>query len=82
VVGEISLRTAAKLDDVRADLTHRWIRGDDLKLIVPVKEGKPELDDLARDPEVKRDLAAERPQDVARLTRLLKETWDHEDGKR
>jgi uncharacterized sulfatase len=82
VVGEIYLHTAAKLEDVRANLTHRWIRSDDLKLIVPVKEGKPELYDLARDPEEKRDLAAERPQDVARLTRLLRETWDHEDGKR
>ena len=51
VFGEIYVHTAVKLDDPRANLTHRWIRVGDWKLIVPVKDGTAELFNLVDDPE-------------------------------
>lgn len=49
------------------------VAAGDLKLVVP-KQGKPQLFDLAADIGEKNDLAAQRPEDVARLTSLL-EKW-------
>ena len=57
--GEIYVHTAVKLEDPRANLTHRWVRAGDWKLIVPVKaDGKPELYNLADDPHEKTNQAA------------------------
>lgn len=76
VFGEIYVHTALKVDDPRANLTHRWVRVGDWKLIVPVKtDGKPELYNLADDPHEKTNLAESRSADVARLRDRLNKEW-------
>jgi uncharacterized sulfatase len=76
VFGEIYVHTAVKLEDPRANLTHRWVRVGDWKLIEPVKaEGKPELYNLAEDPGEKTDLAGRQPGVVERLRKRLAEAW-------
>jgi uncharacterized sulfatase len=76
VFGEIYLHTAAKLDDPRANLTHRWARAGDWKLIMPVAaDGKPELYNLADDPAEAKNLAATQPERVAELRKRLDGWW-------
>lgn len=76
VAGEIYVHTAIKLDDPRANLTHRWVRSGDWKLILPVnKEGAIELFNLADDPHEKKNLADARPEIVERLRKKLDEVW-------
>lgn len=75
VFGEIYVHTAVKIDDPRANLTHRWIREGGWKLILPVKEGKPELFNLADDPEEKSNLADKNSELVTRLRKRLEEAW-------
>lgn len=70
--GEIYLHTATRLDDPRANLTHRWARSGDWKLILPVEAGgKPELFNLKDDPREEHNLAAESPGRVEELTAKL-----------
>jgi uncharacterized sulfatase len=75
VFGEIYVHTAIKLEDPRVNLTHRWIRTGDWKLIVPVKEGKPELYNLADDPQERANLAAARVEVAERLRKRLEDSW-------
>ena len=75
VVGEIYVHTAIKIEDPRANLTYRWIRAGDWKLIVPVKEGNPELYNLRDDPLEKTNLAEKESEIVGRLKKRLEETW-------
>jgi len=76
VFGEIYVHTAVKLEDPRANLTHRWVREADWKLIVPVKgEGKPELFNLKDDPHEKKNLAEVKPEDVKRLAKRIEDDW-------
>jgi uncharacterized sulfatase len=76
VFGEIYVHTAVKLEDPRANLTHRWVRVGDWKLIEPVKGGgKPELYDLANDPLEKTNLVEKHPEVVERLRKRLAEAW-------
>jgi arylsulfatase A-like enzyme len=76
VFGEIYVHTAVKLDDPRANLTHRWIRIGDWKLIEPVKaDAKTELYNLADDPDEKTNLAEKKPEVVERLRKRLTEAW-------
>jgi arylsulfatase A-like enzyme len=76
VFGEIYVHTAIKLEDPRANLTHRWVRVGDWKLIVPVKEGGAvELFNLADDPHEKANLTADRRDVVDRLRKRLNEAW-------
>ena len=61
------------------NLTNRWVRRGDLKLITFEAAGEqkpPELYDLRRDPFEKEDLSAKRPDDVAALLRRLDAWWD------
>ena len=55
-----------------ANLQYRWVVGGTWKLIVPhapnVTGGKPELYDLAADPDEKANLADKHPDKVAELT--------------
>jgi uncharacterized sulfatase len=82
VFGEIYLHTAKKLEDPAVNLTHRWVRAGDWKLIVPVKDGaRPELYDLAKDPGETKDLAANEPERVGRLGKLLKAWWEPRGAK-
>jgi uncharacterized sulfatase len=75
VFGEIYLHTAVKLEDPRANLTHRWLRVGDWKLIVPVKDGAVELFNLADDPHEKANRAGENREVVERLKKRLQEAW-------
>jgi arylsulfatase A-like enzyme len=76
VFGEIYTHTAVRLEDPRANLTHRWVRVGDWKLIVPVKkDAKPELYQLADDPHEKTDLAVKHPEVVDRLQKRLAQAW-------
>jgi uncharacterized sulfatase len=83
VFGEIYLHTAKKLEDPTANLTHRWVRAGDWKLIVPLEKGaKPELYDLAADPGETKDRAAEAPETAARLAKLLRQWWEPREGEK
>jgi uncharacterized sulfatase len=75
VFGEIYVHTAIKLEDPRVNLTHRWIRAGDWKLIVPVKDGNTELYNLADDPQEKTNLEETKADVVERLTKRLEEAW-------
>src|SRR5262249_34848313 len=66
--------TAKALQQPAVNLTHRWVREGDWKLIVPVK-GKAELYDLKRDPFEKQDRAAKGPERVEALTGTLDAWW-------
>jgi uncharacterized sulfatase len=74
VFGEIFEHTAKDIDKPAVNLTHRWVREGDWKLIVPVK-GKAELYDLKRDPFEKEDRAAKEPERVKALTATLDAWW-------
>jgi uncharacterized sulfatase len=75
VFGEIYIHTAIKIEDPRANLTYRWIRAGDWKLIVPVKDGKTELYNLRDDPLEKENVADKNSEIVGRLTKRLDEAW-------
>jgi len=82
VFGEIYVHTAVKIEDPRANLTHRWVRAGDWKLIVPVKaDGKPELYNVTNDPHEKKDLADGKPDEVRRLKKRIDEMWEGRPGK-
>jgi len=74
VFGEIFLHTATDIDKPAVNLTHRWVRAGDWKLIVPV-EGKAELYNGKADPFEKSDLAADRNESVTRLRQQLDAWW-------
>jgi len=82
VFGEIYVHTAVKIEDPRANLTHRWVRAGDWKLIVPVKaDGKPELYNVTNDPHEKKDLADGKPDEVRRLKKRIDEMWEERPAK-
>jgi arylsulfatase A-like enzyme len=82
VFGEIYVHTAVKIEDPRANLTHRWVRAGDWKLIVPVKaDGKPELYNVADDPQEKTDRADAEPAEVDRLKKRLDKMWEERPAK-
>lgn len=74
VFGEIFIHTAKDLDKPVVNLTHRWVRAGDWKLIVPV-EGQPELFNVAQDPHEAKDLAGQQPERVKELTKQVDEWW-------
>jgi len=89
VAGQNSTHDIRQLGKPAASLRYRWLVAGDLKLIVSsgLKTGAtqhgssdatepPRLFDLKADPDEKRDLAAERPAEVKRLTALLDGWWD------
>lgn len=72
VRGEIYLHTCLDIDQARLNLTHRWLRSGDWKLIVPLAAGaKAELYDLKHDPFEDRNLADQYRDEVSRLRTLL-----------
>lgn len=74
VFGELFLHTATNLDAPAVDLTHRWVRAGDWKLIVPVK-GEAELYNVKEDPTEKTNRAGEKKDEVARLRERLDQWW-------
>ena len=76
VFGEIYVHTAIKIEDPRANLTFRWVRVGDWKLILPVKNpAKVELYNLKSDPHEKTNLAAAHADMVAQLKKRLDTAW-------
>ena len=75
VFGEIYVHTAVKLEDPTANLTHRWVRSGDWKLIQAVKGGAVELFNLKDDPQEKANLAQKNLEIVERLKKRLDEAW-------
>lgn len=61
--------------DPKSSLLSRWAVSGRWKLIVPHPEGAPELYDLRADPREDRDLAADRPDEVARIRGRLDAWW-------
>ncbi len=74
VFGEIYEHTAKDVHQPSVNLTHRWVREGDWKLIVPV-QGNSELYDLKKDPFEKVNLAEKIPEQVKRLTAVLDAWW-------
>jgi len=77
VFGEIYLHTAKVLDKPAINLTHRWVRFEKWKLIIPLaKEGQIELFDISTDPEENKNLAVANPKIVEELREKMKTSWD------
>jgi uncharacterized sulfatase len=79
IYGEVFEHNAVDINSPAANLDYRWVIDGSWKLILPhapnVKDGKPELYDLARDPFEKDDLAAKNPEKVKELTKKLDAWW-------
>ena len=75
VFGDIYRHSARDLGKHRLDMTYRWVREGDWKLILPADGKRSELYDLARDPHEKNNLAKAEPERVQRLTRLIDKWW-------
>lgn len=76
VFGEIFEHTATDLNHPALDLTHRWIRRDNWKLIVFEDSAHgPELYDLSRDPQEKVNLARDQPDRVSELAGQIEKWW-------
>jgi uncharacterized sulfatase len=80
IFGEIYLHSAKVLDQPAVNLTHRWVRSGDWKLITPlIGDAKdPELFNLKNDPYEKKNLAAANPTVVKELTDKMKQAWNHD----
>ena len=77
VFGEIYLHDCVELGQPKLSVTHRWIRQDDWKLIVPTKsDAKPELYRVTEDPHEKQNLAHDHASRVADLQALLNQRWN------
>jgi uncharacterized sulfatase len=79
IFGEIFEHNAVDVHSPAANLQYRWVIAGTRKLIVPhapnIAGGKPELYDLAADPDEKANLAERQPGRVAELTRTLDAWW-------
>jgi uncharacterized sulfatase len=82
IFGEIFEHNAVDIHGPSANLQYRWVIAGEWKLIHPhapnVRDGTPELYDLARDPHEKENLAAKHAGRVTELTRMLDEWWKPE----
>ncbi len=74
IFGEIYVHTATKLGQPDIDVTHRWTREGEWKLIHDVRKNQIELFNLAYDPHERTNLAAKDPDRVGRLRKLI-ELW-------
>jgi arylsulfatase A-like enzyme len=76
VFGEIYLHTAVNLDQPALNLTHRWARAGDWKLI-QFEDAKtpPELYKVKEDPFEEKNLAAQNPDQVRRLSARIDAWW-------
>ena len=67
IFGEIYVHTATMLGRPDLDVTHRWVREGDWKLIVPLRDKGPELFNLAKDPHERTNLTGREPERVKQL---------------
>lgn len=74
VFGELYVHTAKDIEKPALNLTHRWVREGEWKLIVP-QEGRPELYRVAQDPNEEKDLADSDTPRVDALRRRLDSWW-------
>jgi uncharacterized sulfatase len=74
VFGDLYLHTAKDVERPSLNLTHRWVREGDWKLIVP-QEGKPELYRVATDTHETKDLSAAEAGRVEKLRKRLDDWW-------
>lgn len=76
VFGEIFEHTAVEINQPALNLTHRWVRSGDWKLIV-FEDGKTpvELYNVVLDPFEEQSLAASEPEIVNRLSKTLNQWW-------
>lgn len=80
VFGDIYLHTAVDINKPALNLTHRWVRQGDWKLIVTEeKKNQPELYNLRQDPFETKNLAATNEDKVKQLTKRLDEWWKGRD---
>jgi uncharacterized sulfatase len=81
VFGEIYLHTAVDLARPALNLTHRWVRAGDWKLI-SVEDGatRPELYDVKADPFEEKNVAAEKPEKVRELVARINAWWQVQNG--
>ena len=76
VFGELYVHTAVDIGEPVLNLTHRWVRQGNWKLIVPYSpEGTLELYDVEKDPLEDRDRADAEPARVRKLRLLLDGWW-------
>jgi len=76
VFGEVFVHTALDLYEPARNLTHRWVREGDWKVIHSEGEkDSAELYNLAVDPTEENNLATTHPDKVRHLTNLLDEWW-------
>jgi uncharacterized sulfatase len=79
VYGEIFAHDVADLDDPRAGLQYRWCIDGWWKLILPNNGQDAELYHLKSDPAETKNLAAEKPEEVRRLTEKINSWWPLQD---
>jgi arylsulfatase A-like enzyme len=83
VFGELFVHTAVDVNDPAKNLTHRWVRKGDWKLIVPAgRGGAVELFNVARDPGEKEEVAGANAAKVAELRAELDAWWDGKSAAR
>src|SRR5262249_11129841 len=74
IFGEIYVHTATKVGAPQLDVTHRWMREGDWKLIVTIKDNELELFNLSQDAHEKNNLAAKQPERVKEMQSAV-EKW-------
>jgi arylsulfatase A-like enzyme len=82
IFGELFEHTAVDVDEPATNLTHRWVRKGDWKLIVAAKGEGVELYDVVKDPEEKVDRAKGEAGRVKELRALLDGWWEGKGERR
>lgn len=77
VYGEIYLHDCVELGKPQLSVTHRWIRQDDWKLIIPTKpDAGIELYQVGKDPHEQLNLVDGKTAKISELRGLLDKRWD------
>ena len=84
IFGEAFAHDVEDINDPSASLRHRWCIEGNWKLLLPhapnMPNAKVELFDVIADPHEKKDLAADQPEKVKHLTKLIDQWWPIEGG--